>query len=91
MMNMDLPLVYPRNYSSYIHRDLTQDVLQMPYDEDVKKQKICRFGLNVICHRRVGVLVYVTGVYLRDISDTFFQVLHLNVSHLSICSSFFLV
>ena len=32
-------------------------------------------------------MCYVTGVYLRDITQVFFQMLHLNVSHLSICSS----
>ena len=29
----------------------------------------------------------VTGVYLRDLTNIIFVILHLNVSHLSVCSS----
>ena len=35
-------------------------------------------------------MLCVSGVYLRDITNTIFVILHLNVSHLSLCSSCFL-
>ena len=35
-------------------------------------------------------MLCVTCVYLRDITNTIFVILHLNVSHLSVCSSFHL-
>ena len=31
-----------------------------------------------------------TAVYLKEITNTFFSILHLNVSHLSVCYIFFL-
>ena len=33
-------------------------------------------------------VLFVSSVYLRDINNTFFSIVHLNVSHLSVCCSF---
>ena len=32
-------------------------------------------------------MLCVTGVYLRDVTNTTFSILHLNVNYLSICSA----
>ena len=37
--------------------------------------------------QRTETTVFVTGVYLRDITDMIFVILHLNVSCLSVCFS----
>ena len=44
--------------------------------------------LTSIKKLRYSVL-YVTGMYLRDITDMILSVLHLSVSHPSVCSSCF--
>ena len=49
----------------------------------IKHSMLCVTGMHV----RDMFMLCVTGMSIRDITNTIFVILHLNLSHLSICSS----
>ena len=57
-----------------------------------KLQIVFRF-LSIVMHGATHIqqlkhsMLYVTGRYLRDITDMIFVILHLDASHLSVCFS----